>query len=58
MDDMAKTSPPVTSKSSKWMYAFGTMGFDVIQAGLVVDIDVGRVMNERLFAIEGSGRML
>ena len=58
MDDMAKTSPPVTSKSSKWMYAFGTIFIYVIHATLVVDIDVGRVENERLFAFHGSGRML
>ena len=55
---MAKTSPSVTSKSSKWMYAFGTIVIDVIHAALVVDIDVGRVDNERLFAFQVSGRML
>ena len=58
MDDMAKMSPPVTSKSSKWMYAFGTIVIDVIHAALVVEIDVGHVENERLFAFQVSGRML
>ena len=58
MDDVAKTSPPVTSKSSKWMYAFGAIVIDVIHAALVVDIDVERVENERLLAFHGSGRML
>ena len=58
MDDMVKASPPVTLKSSLWMYAFGTIVIDVIHAALEVDIDVGRVENERLFAFHGSGRML
>ena len=58
MDDMVKASPPVTLKSSLWMYAFGTIVIDVIHAALVVDIDVWRVMNKRLFPFQGSGRIL
>ena len=58
MDDMAKTSFPVTLKSSSWMYAFCTIGFDAVPAALVVDIDVWCVQNKRLAAFQGSGRML
>ena len=58
MYDMDKASPPVILKSSLWMYVFCTSSIDVIPAALVVNIDMRRAFNERLFAFEVSGRML
>ena len=58
MDYMEYTSLSVTLKFSPWMYAFGRIGIVVVQAALVVDIDAGRDMKERLFAFQVSRRML
>ena len=57
MDDMAQTSSTTTFAPSSWMFAFGKVGRDLLQAALVVDIDVGRVINQRLFAFQVSRRM-
>ena len=57
MDDMARTSPPLTLTSSSSMVSSGKDGIGVIKTDLVLDLNVGRGINERLFAFQVSSGM-
>ena len=54
---MAQTSPPLTLTSSSWMVSSGKDGIGVIKTDLVLDLNVGRGINERLFAFQVSSGM-
>ena len=50
MGNMARTSPHDMMKSSYWMHAFETIDITFIEVPLVVEIDVVRFIEERLFS--------